>query len=55
MKTDRRGWLQMTFTHDECIAEWRLLDTITETDYMVTVDRRLYVSAGNVAAGQQEA
>jgi alkaline phosphatase D len=55
METDRRGWLHMTFTHDKCIGEWRLLDTITETDYTVTVDRRLFVTAGNVSAGLQEA
>jgi hypothetical protein len=54
METDRRGWLCMTFTRDECVGEWRLLDTITETDYAVTVDRRLSVTAGNVAAGLQE-
>ena len=54
METDRRGWLRMTFTHDECIGEWRLLDTITDTDYAVTVDRQLSVTAGNVAAGLQE-
>ena len=54
METDRRGWLCMTFTHDECIGEWQLLDTITETDYEVTVDRRLSVEAGKVAAGLQE-
>jgi len=54
METDRRGWLCMTFTHDECIGEWQLLDTITETDYEITVDRRLSVEAGKVAAGLQE-
>ena len=55
METDRRGWLHMTFTHDECVGEWRLLDTITDTDYTVSVDKRLSVTAGNVAAGLQEA
>ena len=55
METDRRGWLCMTFTHGECVGEWRLLDTITETDYTVTVDKRLSVAAGKVAAGLQEA
>ena len=55
METDRRGWLCMTFTHEECVGEWRLLDTITETEYTVTVDKRLSVTAGNVAAGLQEA
>ena len=55
METDRRGWLHMTFTHKECVGEWRLLDTITDTDYTVSVDRRLSVAAGEVAAGLQEA
>lgn len=55
METDRRGWLCMTFTHQECIGEWHLLDTITEPGYTVSVDRRLSVAAGNVAAGLQEA
>ena len=55
METDRRGWLCMTFTHDKCIGEWHLLNTISEADYEVTVDQRLSVAAGNVAAGLQEA
>ena len=55
METDRRGWLCMTFTHDECVGEWRLLDTITDTNYTVSIDKRLSVTAGNVAAGLQKA
>jgi len=55
METDRRGWLCMTFTHDDCIGEWHLLDTITEPEYTSTIDRRLSVAAGDVAAGLQEA
>ena len=53
MESQRRGWLCMTFNHDECTGEWHMLDTITEPDYEVTVDKRLSVSAGNVAAGLQ--
>ena len=55
METEKRGWLCMTFTHEECVGEWHLLSTITEPDYEVSVDRRLAVAAGNVSAGLQEA
>ena len=55
METDRRGWLCMTFTHKECVGEWHLLDTVAERDYKSVIDRRLSVTAGNVAAGLQEA
>ena len=55
METERRGWLCMTFNHDDCVGEWHMLDTVTEPDYEVTIDRRLSVAAGNVAAGLQDA
>lgn len=55
METERRGWLCMTFNHDECIGEWHTLDTVTRPDYEVAIDRRLSVTAGDVAAGLQEA
>jgi hypothetical protein len=45
----------MTFNHDECIGEWHTLDTVTRPDYEVAIDRRLSVTAGDVAAGLQEA
>ena len=51
METDRRGWLCMSFTETECMGEWHLLDGIRSTDYRVTVDKRLVVQAGKVAAG----
>lgn len=53
MESQRRGWLCMTFNHDECTGEWHMLDTITEPDYKATIDKRLSVTAGNVAAGLQ--
>ena len=55
IEMSRRGWLCMTFKHDECIGEWHKLDTTTRPDYQVTVDKRLSVTAGNVAAGLREA
>lgn len=51
METDRRGWLCMTLTHTECRGEWHLLNTVTEINYESSVDRRLAVGAGNIAAG----
>jgi len=53
MESQRRGWLCMTFNHNECTGEWHMLNTITEPDYEVSVDKRLSVAAGNVAAGLQ--
>lgn len=55
IETERNGWLCMTFTHDECVGEWHLLDTITTHEYTATVDRRLAVTAGNVKAGLRDA
>ena len=53
METERRGWLCMTFTQTDCTGEWHLLDGIRSADYRVTVDKRLAVQAGKVAAGLQ--
>ena len=53
METERRGWLCMTFTQTDCTGEWHLLDGIRSADYHVTVDQRLGVKAGKVAAGLQ--
>ena len=51
LETDRRGWLCATFTHDECTAEWHLLDGITSRDYVSSIDRRLSVAAGEIGQG----
>jgi len=53
METDRRGWLGMTFTRDECIGEWHLLDGIRSSAYEERVDKRLGVVAGQLGAGLQ--
>lgn len=55
METEHRGWLCMTFTRDECIGEWHLIDTVTAADYVSKIDRRLAVGAGNIAAGLYDA
>ena len=54
METDRRGWLCMTVTHKECVGEWHVLDTVADIDYRCTVDRRMGVAAGAIAAGLYE-
>lgn len=54
METDRRGWLCMTFTPQECTGEWHLLDGVRSMDNVSTVDRRLTVAAGRVSEGLQE-
>jgi len=51
METDRRGWLCLTVTPEECLGEWHLLDTVHERQYSATVDRRLAVRAGEVGRG----
>ncbi|MDJ0698962.1 MAG: alkaline phosphatase D family protein [Woeseiaceae bacterium] len=53
METDRRGWLCLTLDHEECLGEWHLLDTVHETNYAASVDRRLAVRAGAVGDGLQ--
>lgn len=55
METERRGWLHVELTHAECIATWRLLNTVHEPNYTVSVDRRLKVTAGAIGAGLQPA
>lgn len=51
METDRRGWLRMTVDHDECVGEWRLLDTVHERGYTVSTDNRLALRAGEIDKG----
>lgn len=55
METSRRGWLAVRFNREECTAEWRLVDTVHEPAYTVSVDRRLKVRAGEIAGGLVEA
>ncbi len=55
METDRRGWLHVELTRTECVATWRLLNSVHEHDYTVSDDRRLKVTAGAMAAGLQPA
>ncbi len=51
METDRRGWMCLTITHDECVGEWHLLDTVHEREYTATVDKRMAVRAGALGDG----
>lgn len=53
METERRGWLRMQFSRDECVGEWHLLDGVRSRDYVVGIDKRLRVAAGGVADGLQ--
>ncbi len=55
MDTRRRGWVHLTVAGDECVAEWRLVDTVHSRDFTTTVDRRLAVRADEVAAGLRDA
>ena len=55
METERRGWVRLTLTREECVAEWHLLDTVHASDYTSEIDRRLVVRAGEIAAGLRDA
>lgn len=55
MDTRRRGWVHLSVASDECVAEWRLIDTVHSREYRATVDRRFAVRAGEVAAGLRDA
>jgi len=54
METERRGWVHLTVTRDDCVAEWHLLDTVKSKDYRAQIDRRLAVKAGDVRSGLHE-
>ncbi len=51
METVRRGWLMVELTHEACIAEWRLLDSVHERAWSIGVDKRLKVRAGRIGEG----
>jgi phosphodiesterase/alkaline phosphatase D-like protein len=55
MDTDRRGWLCMTFTREECVGEWHLVDSVTEATYTTWKDKALGVAAGRIGEGLYEA
>ena len=55
METDRRGWLAITLSNNDCIAEWHLLDGVKSARYESSVDRRLTIRAGEVRVGLREA
>ena len=55
METERRGWVRLTLTREECVAEWHLLDTVHASDYTSEIDCRLAVRAGEIAAGLRDA
>lgn len=54
METERRGWLLLKVSRQACIGEWHLVDTVHSRDYAASVDKRLEVRAGRVAAGLRE-
>ena len=51
METNRRGWMCFTIDHEQCEAEWHLLDTVHKTGYTSTVDRQHAVRAGQIEKG----
>jgi len=55
METSHRGWLAVRFDRAVCTAEWRLVDTVHEPSYTVSVDKRLEVLAGQIGKGLIEA
>lgn len=54
LDTDRRGWMCLTITRDDCKAEWHALDTVHSRDYTSTLARTLAVRAGSVSDGLYE-
>jgi len=46
-----RGWLCVTFTAEECVAEWHLLDTVLSRDYQAHVAKRLTAKAWHIDKG----
>lgn len=55
METDRRGWVLLTIDREACCADWNLVDTVHERRYTSSRDARLYVSAGRIGEGLQDA
>jgi len=51
METSHRGWLAVQFDRVACTAEWRLVDTVHDPSYAVSVDKRLKVLAGEIGNG----
>lgn len=51
METERRGWLEVTLTHERCVGSWRLVDSVHTREHEFDVDRRLAVLAGRVGQG----
>jgi len=51
INTEQRGWMLLNVTHENCSAEWHLLDTVHSREYSSAVDRRLSVKAGQLSEG----
>ena len=51
METDRRGWLSVRLTHEECTGEWRLVDTVHAREHEFDTDQTLTVRAGRIGEG----
>ena len=48
-----RGWLCVTLSHERCVGEWHLIDTIKSRDYKSWLDRTLVIRAGEIGKGFQ--
>jgi alkaline phosphatase D len=46
-ETSRRGYLQITATHEECRGDWILVDTVKQRDYTAEVAKSLRVLPGH--------
>ena len=51
METARRGWLELTVSHHECVAAWHLVDTVHAEPHRFDTDKRLAVSRGRIGDG----
>ncbi len=54
MNTDRRGWLRMSLTREECRGEWHLIDRLRDSDYEMSLDQTLAVRADRIHEGLYE-
>lgn len=52
-ETAKSGWLKVSVSESECVAEWHLVDTVQSRDYTSSIEKRLRVVAGKIEEGLQ--
>ena len=55
MDSAQKGWLCVTFSKTDCVAEWHAIEGIRNKEYSSRIDHRLSVKAGQIKAGLLEA